>query len=744
MQKNVASQIWIVFAFDETDNTAKTGDSANITANLRLNGGAADATDTANPTELEDGYYYFPLTQAETNANNIVICPSSTTANIQVIGVPGAVYTTAPNFNALGIESDGDLTKVNTLDGHTAQTGDSYARIGVAGAGLTNIDLPNQTMDITGNITGNLSGSVGSVTGAVGSVTGNVGGDVVGSVASVVGNVGGNVVGSVASVTGSVDSVTNAVGSVTGNVGGNVVGTVASVVGDVGGNVVGSVASVAGNVDGNVTGSVGSLVGHTVQTGDNYPIVSHADYGNAQLVRSTTPANTLDVSATGEAGLDFDNIKDATGAHTLTNITVPNVTTVATTTTNTDMRGTNNAALAATALTNATWTDAKAGFIDVAISSRGTADPGDNMNLADNAITSAKYDESTAFPIKSTDSGATQIARTGADSDTLETLSDQIDLQALDSTVAKEATVAALNDLSAADVNAEVDTALEDIHLDHLLAVDYDPASKPGVGTALLNELIENDGGVSRYTANALEQAPGGGGGGDATAANQTIIINHLTDVKGGTFNGATDSLEAIRDRGDVAWVSGSLTGSNTVTLTLYLTGTTTPILDARLEIWNFDLSSILTFGITDANGQISFTADNGNYKVKFKKSGYSFTTPDDLTVSGDTTTTYYGDTITITEPSESNTCRVYEFCYGQDGLPVQEAYGIARIVSIPLDDGGVLYTNDEVQGTYNSENGLIYWDIVYGAQVKFTISDFGIIGPKIIPEEATKRISDI
>lgn len=80
--------------------------------------------------------------------------------------------------------------------------------IGTAGAGLTNINLPNQTMDITGNITGNLSGSVGSVTGAVGSVTGavgsvtgNVGGNVVGSVGSVTGNVGGNVAGSVASVT---------------------------------------------------------------------------------------------------------------------------------------------------------------------------------------------------------------------------------------------------------------------------------------------------------------------------------------------------------------------------------------------------------------------------------------------------------------------------------------------------------------------------------------------------------------
>jgi hypothetical protein len=42
----------------------------------------------------------------------------------------------------------------------------------------------------------------------------------------------------------------------------------------------------------------------------------------------TTYGTTLDVAATGEAGLDFNNIKAATGATTLTNITVPTVTTL--------------------------------------------------------------------------------------------------------------------------------------------------------------------------------------------------------------------------------------------------------------------------------------------------------------------------------------------------------------------------------------------------------------------------------
>lgn len=47
--------------------------------------------------------------------------------------------------------------------------------------------------------------------------------------------------------------------------------------------------------------------------------------------------------------------------------------------------------------------------------------------LADDVITAAAHDESTAFPVKSADTGSTQIARVGADGDTLETLSDQLD-----------------------------------------------------------------------------------------------------------------------------------------------------------------------------------------------------------------------------------------------------------------------------------------------------------------------------
>ena len=56
MQKNTASQKFVVFAFNRTTNVPLTGDAANITANLQKDFGTSTATNDVNPTELEDGF----------------------------------------------------------------------------------------------------------------------------------------------------------------------------------------------------------------------------------------------------------------------------------------------------------------------------------------------------------------------------------------------------------------------------------------------------------------------------------------------------------------------------------------------------------------------------------------------------------------------------------------------------------------------------------------------------------------
>jgi hypothetical protein len=88
----------------------------------------------------------------------------------QAIGDPAADTNTiykAVVTDAAGANVAADIVAVKA---ETASILDDTDDIGVAGAGLTAINLPDQTMNITGDITGNLSGSVGSVTGAVGSV----------------------------------------------------------------------------------------------------------------------------------------------------------------------------------------------------------------------------------------------------------------------------------------------------------------------------------------------------------------------------------------------------------------------------------------------------------------------------------------------------------------------------------------------------------------------------------------------
>jgi len=114
----------------------------------------------------------------------------------------GAIFTSGSGATGNGITLAAASTNGHGLKSTGAGTGDGAEL--TAGASGVALDAATATMAITGNITGNLSGSVGSVTGAVGSVTGNVGGNVTGSVGSVVGNVGGDVVGSVASVTAAV------------------------------------------------------------------------------------------------------------------------------------------------------------------------------------------------------------------------------------------------------------------------------------------------------------------------------------------------------------------------------------------------------------------------------------------------------------------------------------------------------------------------------------------------------------
>lgn len=121
-----------------------------------------------------------------------------------------------------------------------------------------------------------------------------------------------------------------------------------------------------------------------------------------------------------------------------------------------------------------------------------------------------------------------------------------------------------------AEVQSEVQDAIEVNHLDHLLAVTYDPASKPGASDALLNELVESDAGVARFTANALEQAPTGGSAPTAAAIADAVWDEALS---GHLSAGSTgEALNAAGAAGD-PWTT-SLPGAYSSGQAGYIIGT--------------------------------------------------------------------------------------------------------------------------------------------------------------------------
>lgn len=160
MQKNVASQKFVVFAFNRTNNVPLTGDAANITANLQIDFAAAAATNDVNPTELEDGFYAFDATQAETNGDTLSIYPASSTSNIQVIGVPSVVFTTPSAF------ADNPVSDVPTVAEFNARTLVAASYFDPAADTVANVTLVATTTDVTNQVAANVTAISGGTTAA--------------------------------------------------------------------------------------------------------------------------------------------------------------------------------------------------------------------------------------------------------------------------------------------------------------------------------------------------------------------------------------------------------------------------------------------------------------------------------------------------------------------------------------------------------------------------------------------------
>ncbi len=177
------------------------GTYAAPTANTNIRIKAVDNTNMIGVYELQLHLDWVNTTNAcYLTATGVAVLP----VQIPLVAV-GPQVAKPTNFNLIVIDSDGRLD-ISKFAGQTI-TAAAGVTMPATVASTTNITAGTITT-VSGNVNGNVTGSVGSVVGAAGSVTGAVG--------SVTGNVGGNVTGSVGSVAG---NVTGSVGSVVADVG---------------------------------------------------------------------------------------------------------------------------------------------------------------------------------------------------------------------------------------------------------------------------------------------------------------------------------------------------------------------------------------------------------------------------------------------------------------------------------------------------------------------------------------------
>ena len=245
---------------------------------------------------------------------------------------------------------------------------------------------------------------------------------------------------------------------------------------------------------------------------------------------------------------------------------------------------------------------------------------GDLMGLADDAIKASKFDESTAFPVKSADSGGTQIARVGADGDTLETLSDQID-GVYSGTPPTPSEIA--------------DQIWDEGQADHLTAGSF--------GKQIDSTVSDLDN-PDQFKADLSSVA---------LVSNQALIYSDTQAlVSAGTPPTPLEiDAELTSKHGSGLWASGGATGANQVIISI-IDGNSDPLPDVNVTVLNSDQTVTLDGKVTDSLGQVTFALDNDTYKIRLRKSFVSFTVPETLVVSGDTTISYSGSVFSPALPS--------------------------------------------------------------------------------------------
>ena len=181
----------------------------------------------------------------------------------------------------------------------------------------------------------------------------------------------------------------------------------------------------------------------------------------------------------------------------------------------------------------------------------------------------------------------------------------------------------------------------------------------------------------------------------------------------GASFNETTDSLEAIRDRGDDAWGTGTGqgTGARIVTITVR-DSSANPVEAATVRMYR---AGETYAGVTNASGVTSFSLDDATFTVAITATGFSFT-PVSLVVSGNVSQTY---TLTSTggvTPSVTPRTTGFWTCLSALGVAEPGAQVTIQASSPPSGSTGLVMEDAPRTATADNQGVVQFSNLTKGA----------------------------
>lgn len=167
-----------------------------------------------------------------------------------------------------------------------------------------------------------------------------------------------------------------------------------------------------------------------------------------------------------------------------------------------------------------------------------------------------------------------------------------------------------------------------------------------------------------------------------------------------GDYAATTESQEAIRDRGDTAWITGDDLGSGAHTLTITVDDGSNPLENATVR---FTQGAETFVGSTNVSGVIVFALDNATWNVAITKPLFTFT-PTTLAVSADASKTYSMTAVTV-PASNPGQVTGFLFLYDENG---ELEIGVDIQMQLRKFTGTGIAPDTKIRTETSDSNGLV------------------------------------